>query len=435
MTFLAPWVLAIGALGAIGIVMFHLVARTRPAAYVLPTARFIPDQRSLVSRVATRPRDVSLLLLRVLLVLVASAAFARPVLTPPRGSIGHVVLVDRSRAVASMSDEIAKARALIPAGAPFIVIAFDSMPAILTSAPWDSLATRGDTEVSGSVSAALIAARRASAKLADQVDSVQLHLVSPLVRSEVDGATALARRAWPGAIDIQRSAIRADIMNAWQLSTALPLSDRLGPSLVGMRHPAAPIDSAPRAVSRLVRGALSPWDSAFARGGGTTVRWDTSGTARLAAEGLSVGDDVVVAALGRLSLDRLRQQPLSSGSRVVARWADGTPAAVEEKLGTGCVREVGVLLPVAGDLPLHPPFQRMVRGLLAPCGFTGVEIAIDASTLAGLVGTSRSMASAQALRARTDRPSAMARWLLVAAIVLALLELAVRSRGAVEMAT
>src|SRR5205085_10769738 len=98
MTFLAPWALAAGAIGALGMVLLHLVAWQRPAAYVLPTTRFIPDQRTVVSRAATRPRDVLLLLLRVSTLLAAAAAFARPVLTPPRGSSATVVMADRSHA-------------------------------------------------------------------------------------------------------------------------------------------------------------------------------------------------------------------------------------------------------------------------------------------------------------------------------------------------
>ena len=84
MTFLAPWALLAGALAAAGLVVLHLVARQRPAAYALPTARFVPDRRTLVSRASRRSRDLLLLALRVILVLSAAAAFARPVLTPRR---------------------------------------------------------------------------------------------------------------------------------------------------------------------------------------------------------------------------------------------------------------------------------------------------------------------------------------------------------------
>ena len=61
MTLLAPWAFGIAALAALGTVLLHLVAQQRPAAFFLPTARFIPDRRTLVSRVTTRPRDLLLL--------------------------------------------------------------------------------------------------------------------------------------------------------------------------------------------------------------------------------------------------------------------------------------------------------------------------------------------------------------------------------------
>src|SRR3954469_8822406 len=232
MTFLAPWAFAIGVLGALGVVVFHLVARTRPAAYVLPTARFIPDQRSLVSRVASRPRDLLLLLLRVLLLLVASAAFARPVLTPSRGTIGHVVLIDHSRAVGSVADELAKARTLVPAGEHSVAIVFDTMPVVIAGAAWDSIAKLGRSEAGGSLTAALVAARRAGVELGGAVGSGALHVVSPVARSEIDAGTRLARAAWPGVIDVQRSALRLDSVDAtWRMSRAISVADPLGPTV------------------------------------------------------------------------------------------------------------------------------------------------------------------------------------------------------------
>ena len=441
MTFLAPWAFAIGALGALGVVLFHLVARTRPAAYVLPTARFIPDQRSLVSRVASRPRDLLLLLLRVLLLLVVSAAFARPVLTPSSGTIGHVVLVDRSRVVGSLADEVAMARKLVPSGARSVLIVFDSVPVVLGgSAALDAVEKLGRSGANGSITAALVAARRASVDLAESVDSVALHVVSPMATSEVDSGTSLARAAWPGLLDVQRSALRPDSAQAWKMSREISVSDQLGPALsqtarsraLAGRGTAAASASerAVRRMSQLVRGQLSAGDSTFARNGGTIVRWDTAGGAfRLAAEGLAVGDDVIVAALGRVS-------GLPNG-RVVARWADATPAAVEETFGAGCVRTVGVIVPSAGDLALHPPFQRMARGLLAPCGLGSSGTGADSATIASLArGASsrgpRRMASARELRATVSHPSPVVRWLLLAALALAVAELAVRARGARE---
>jgi hypothetical protein len=96
MTFLAPWAMALGAAGALGVVVLHLVARQRPAAYLLPTARFVPDRQALVSRAISRPHDLPLLLLRVMLLLCAGAAFARPVFESRRTTRARIVLLDRS---------------------------------------------------------------------------------------------------------------------------------------------------------------------------------------------------------------------------------------------------------------------------------------------------------------------------------------------------
>ena len=420
MTFLAPWALLVGMLAAAGVVVLHLVARQRPAAYLLPTARFIPDQRTLVSRMATRPRDLVLLALRVALLLAASAAFARPVLTPERGAVAHIVLVDRSRAVASASDAVARARALVRDGAPVTVIAFDSVPTTLAHPAWDSLSGAVRAEAAGSLTAALIAARRASVALAERVDSVRLHIVSPIAANELDAGFARARAAWPGAIRVERVALRSDTNAFWTLDRTLSAADPLGPAI-------APMRPAPGArVTKLVRGALSGSDSAFARAGGTVVFWDSTSAARPIADGLAAGDDVIVAALGR--------RVLSRQGRAVARWADGTTAAVEQSFGTGCVRDVGIALPAAGDIALHPPFQRIARGLLAPCGLVVAETRADSAAVAQLAGTARNAARADVLRSAGDRPLPLARWLLALAMLLALGELVVRARAATEIA-
>jgi len=420
MIFLAPWAFMIGALAAAGVVFLHLVARQRPAVYLLPTTRFIPDQRTLVSRVATRPRDLLLCVLRALLLLCAGAAFARPVLTPARGATAHVVLLDRSRAVANPSDAVARARAQVSDGAPVTVIVFDSVPTVLARPAWDSLAGAARAETPGSLSAALIAARRASVALAERVDSVQLHIVSPVAASESDAATERVRAAWPGAIRVARVALRSDSSTTWRLDRALPAADPLGPAMASVRV-------APGArVTRLVRGTPSAADSVFARDGETVVRWDSTAAPRPAAEGLAAGDDVIVAALGRV--------PVSLKGRAVARWADGTTAASEQPLGKGCMREVGVALPAAGDIALHPPFQRIARGLLAPCGLTVVETSADSTTISRLAGTAQNAARADALRSGTDRTSPLARWLLALAILLAIGELIVRAQVGPEVA-
>ena len=419
MTFLAPWALAIGVFASAGMVVLHLIAMQRPTAYMLPTTRFIPDQRTLVSRAVTRPRDLMLLVLRVALLLCASAAFARPVWSPSRGAIARVVLLDRSRAVANVAEGVAKARALVSDGAPATIIVFDSVPRVLMAPAWDSLAGAPRSEVTGSLSAALVAARLASAVLAERADSVQLIVVSPVAASELDAATARLRSQWPGAIRVERVALRSDSSTTWRLHRALPAADPLGPAMAS-----APVT--PGIVTRVVRGAPSAADSTFARDGGTVVRWDSAAAARPQAEGLSAGGDVIVAALGRT--------PVSVRGRAVARWADGTAAATEAPLGQGCMRDVGIAMPVAGDIALHPPFQRIARALLTPCGVWPAERLADSAAVAGLTGATRNAASASLLRTDDRRPSPLAKWLLAVALLCAIAELVVRGRPEPESA-
>jgi hypothetical protein len=119
--------------------------------------------------------------------------------------------------------------------------------------------------------------------------------------------------------------------------------------------------------------------------------------------------------------------------RAVARWSDGAPAAVETPLGNGCLRTVGVGIPAAGDLPLRPAFQRVVRGLMAPCGVAISAAPADSATVARLIGSER-LAAASALGGRGDRTSPLVPWLLGVALACALAELFVRARREPEVA-
>src|SRR5206468_10702246 len=99
MTFLAPMFL-LGAVGiALGIVGLHFIVIRAPRSTVLPTARFVPETRATTVASATRPSDLLLMALRVLTVLAAGAALAKPVFQPGRRATAGVILVDVSRSV------------------------------------------------------------------------------------------------------------------------------------------------------------------------------------------------------------------------------------------------------------------------------------------------------------------------------------------------
>lgn len=419
MSFLAPWALVVGVLGAAGVVLLHLVARQRPAAYLLPTAQFIPDRRTLVSRVSRRPRDLFLLLLRLVLILSAAMAFARPVLSPSRAPRARILLLDLSASVADPADVFARARTVLADGVPTRVVVFDSTAAVLGegATALDSAARRpaGGGHAAGSISAALVAARRLGAAHGARADSVELLLVSPVSEEELDPATDSVRALWPGGIVIVRVAARSDTAVPWPLERALPADDVLWPALAGLA-----VQRSARSV-RLVRDAPTVADSAFARAGGVVVRWDSLGARPAAAQGLAMGDDVVVASFGRDTLDM--------PGVVLARWADGAPAALESRLGDGCVRRVAVGIPLAGDLPLRPAFQQIVRGLAARCSHLRPVsgIAADPASIARLAGGGRA-ASGRDLSRDDAQRTPIATWLLALALVCALLEIALRAR-------
>ena len=421
MTFLAPWALAIGVLAAAGAVLLHLVARQRPAAYLLPTTRFIPDRRTLVSRVATRPRDLLLLALRVLLLLSVGAAFARPVLAPHRAPAARLVLLDRSALVGDPAAAVAKARELATGNVLSRLVTFADSAVAAEDAvtTLDSLARDTSRSVArGSLSAALVAAGRAAPALAALAHSIELVIVSPVSASQLDAATDSVRALWPGRIDLARVPVRTDTVASRSLERALPVSDPLAPALAR-----ASVAATPNAV-RLLRAAPGARDSTFARGGGVVVWWNSPDTP-LAPVALAMGDEVVVATM--------RRGVAAGEGRVVARWGDGAPAAIETALGRGCLRTVAVGVPTIGDLPLRPAFQRVVRALVGPCGAASTGALADSATVARLLGPPR-LATASALGAGVQAAAPLVPWLLGLALACALAELFVRSRREPESA-
>jgi hypothetical protein len=218
-----------------------------------------------------------------------------------------------------------------------------------------------------------------------------------------------------------RLAAKVDSATVPALERPVGDADVLGPALHGRA-----VQASPSSV-RLVRGAPAVEDSAFARGGGVVVRWDSVGARALVPAAVAMGDDVIVAALGR--------ETLKERGTVLARWADGAPAAVEDVLGEGCVRTVGMGVPLAGDLPLSPSFQRVVNGLSDACrdARASAGAPVDSSRVAALAAGAGA-ASGSALANGDGRPAPIGRWLLALALACALAELLLRRRSEPESA-
>jgi hypothetical protein len=76
MTFLAPGFFFASLGISAAIVALHFIVTRQPRAGILPTARFVPDMPANATARATRPSDLLLMLLRILLVLAAGTALA-----------------------------------------------------------------------------------------------------------------------------------------------------------------------------------------------------------------------------------------------------------------------------------------------------------------------------------------------------------------------
>jgi hypothetical protein len=253
MTFAAPGFLVAAFAVAAAAVALHLLVLRPPPASRLPTARFVPPAPSMVRRRETWPQDRALLALRVATILLAGLGFAGPALSARRALGTRIVAVDTSA-----------------------IMARDSAAHYLRSSdvrvPFD-----------GSLSAALVGARRAVARLRE--DSVDLVIVSPFTTSALDAATAALRAQWPAAIRTVR-----------------------------------------------VNAPPTPTHHAIVHWAPPTGVIDTVGA-------VIMDERVTVAPFTR---SRAYHPPQGV---VIARWVDGAPAVADRIVGDSCERNVAIGMP------------------------------------------------------------------------------------------
>jgi hypothetical protein len=382
----------IGAAASLAVVALHLLAWRRPPMSPLPTARFAPEAPIRTVSRAVRPADVALLALRVLLVLLVAGALAGPRFTARAQGTARVVVADRSHGGPAGAAAAQAARAEFRAGDALVL--FDSTAHAVKNPTVDSIVA-GEGKVTGSVSAALVAAVRAARVLQHERDSVEIVVVSAFGSDELDAATGSIRRVWPGAVRPVRVAgtpndstprgrpdVRARSGDA--VAAALALS---GVTLSGGRV-------------RVIRDALTPPDSAWARAGGSIVAWPSSGTMAgwqpRSPSDTAFGVSVLVAADGSSGsgarsatvVAPFVRQATAPAGYVVARWQDGQPAATESALGAGCVRSVAIAVPAAGDLAVTPAFRRLAEQLVQPCVGSRSVTAVSDSTLSAVLPAS-----------------------------------------------
>ena len=431
MTFLAPAFLFAAALVAAGVVAIHFIVTREPRTVPLPTARFAPLQPVRTRTRRLRLQDLLLMLLRVLAILAVGTGLARPVMDPPRRELARILLVDRSHAVADPAEAADSTRALYAEGDA--VVLFDSTATVLRAAVTDSLTALTRAAAQPRLSAALIAALRTASEIRSRADSIELAIISPFTADAVDLATDSIRALWPGDIRLVRVAARTD-------SAAPPIIAFVGESDDPLRIALAGTHGAGDSVSsnvRVVRGTPTAADSAWAANGPRAlVHWPaTHGgaeghgappvpapwTVRAVPDtvGAVTADSVTVVAL--FERWAAYAEAAGDGARVVARWLDGEPAAVEVPHGTGCIRTVMIGVPSVGDLVLQPRFARLAAALTRTCTGPTVGAPLDSAKLASLAGAAgRTAVAAAALPQPEVIRSTLAPWLFGAALVFAL---------------
>ena len=379
MTFLAPGFLIASAVVAAAVIALHFIVTRQPRAGILPTARFVPNLPATATARATRPSDILLMLLRVLVVVAAGAGLAKPIFKPSRGAEARVILADVSR---SQRDSVMlrdSVRALYRNHD--VLVVFDSSARIVGGSVGDTIPSFRLSNARGSISAALITAMRAASSLRDRADSLELVIVSPLATEEIDAATDSVRKLWPGRARIVR--------------TGAGIVTKEVSAVIDWPQTARPSGAVPRASRDTIGGVVA-------------------------------GKALVIAAFER----RWRFPPDSiRGREVIARWIDGEPAAIETPSSGGCTRSVAVHVPAVGDLVIRNDFRRFVAALSGDCVATTSTISADDATVSRLAGTG-GLASRDSFRPRGDLRSSLAPLLLGIAIAAAIAELFVRRRRA-----
>jgi hypothetical protein len=414
MGWLVPSALAIAGVAALVAVGLHLIARSRPVAEALPTARFIPLRAVHARTRSLALSDVLLLILRLAAILSISAAVAAPIVASARGRVARILVIDRSRNVATLAEVRDSVRSLLRGAAN--VVAFDTAARAIAVAAAESLSL---SPARGSLSAAFASAIQTAAALSAQSDSAELIVVSPFGEDEFDAATQPIRASWPGRIRLVPVRGVDSVDNAARIESNADANDPViaGLSLAGVLTA--------RRLVRIARDRPTAQDSTWARGSGhVLVHWPgAEGAADWPRRASIDAIGGVTSATGALVGRFPRAWALAGPA--IARWADGEVAATEIRTGDGCIRNVGVLVDPASDITLRAPFRRFAAALVAPCGGARSSHRADDLTLRRLAGTGR-LAAASALRANGSAVSPWTPWLLIAGAVLLLVELAVR---------
>jgi hypothetical protein len=401
MTWLAPWALAGGALGMLGIVAAHLLSRQRPRALALATARFLPSGMLEATTVQRVPQDRWWMLLRLLIVALLAMGVAQPVLTGRTVPTRTVLLLDRTLPV-----EVQRS-ALATLSPDDVVIPFDSVATV------HALGSVAPVRAPhASLSAALAALVRVRDSLAVGADEVRVTTASRFAPSSLDPATQRVRALLRDSIAVLPVSVTAD--SAVARAAVVVRADGDDPVAATAVLLGDAVARAGTVIER--RAALDATSLTAAERGATVVHWParaTSGDPALQA--VTLGGTTWIAPVQR---DRVAA---AAAGRAIGWWADGTPAVWRRDTGRGCLLTVQIALPAAGDHTLSLAAQAWVRALVTSCDRDegGVQ-----PVPAWFVAAPSARA---ALVAKPALASGIAPWFVIAALALATVELALRA--------
>lgn len=421
MTLLAPAWLAWAGLAALAVVAIHLVAWRIPRTVPLPTARFVPEPHSRYAARTLRLSDVALMALRVVILLTGGLALARPVF--PRTPAGTAVVVAVERSGGMPDTALVRARLADVAGdaSHRAFIAFDSVahPAGGESETL-GIVGRPGAPATASLSVALLAAIREANRLARDYASVRILVASTFAPAMFDAATSSIRALWPDSIRLLPIST-APVATAGDEQTVVTSGD----DPVAAALELARFNGLVHGRARVLRSDPSGMDSARADSGLAVVFWPR------APHGTSERVDGVVAD-GITAIGQFLPQPIADSGLVVARWADGTPAAVQVARGPGCIRTIGFDVADAGDFVLTPAFQRLAAMLVAPCQ-ARPQATMASDSMLRVTAAAPDSAIARGVPDERQSPNRIAALLLVAAMLLAGLEMIARRRAGSTM--
>ena len=164
------------------------------------------------------------------------------------------------------------------------------------------------------------------------------------------------------------------------------------------------------------RATLAPNDMAAAEDGATVVHWPARITTRAPKlDGITVGSTTWIAPFERVP------NAVPDGARAIGWWADGAPAVWRRDAGSGCLLTVHVALPAAGDHVLSLAAQAWLQALVTSCDGDAAVVRAAPAWFSP-AATGRPALVVQQLLSSPASP-----WLIVAALVLAAVEVALRA--------